>query len=68
VEWVDLDFVPDELRDPRCQDKYMQFNAWYAANPRNVLGLIDKVTRGYTPVPTAVLDGDLAQRCSRPPA
>jgi hypothetical protein len=59
VEWVDLDFVPDELRDPRCQDKYMQFNAWYAANPRNVLGLIDKVTRGYTPVPTAVLDGDL---------
>lgn len=59
TEWVDLDFVPDELRDPRCQDKYMQINAWYAANPRNVLGLIDKVTRGYTPVPTAVLDGDL---------
>ncbi|MBK8768150.1 MAG: hypothetical protein IPM01_27545 [Burkholderiaceae bacterium] len=59
MEWIDLDFVPDELRHPRCQDKYMQFNAWYAANPRNVLGLIDKVTRGYTPVPTAVLDGDL---------
>ena len=55
----DGNFVPDELRDPRCQDKYMQFNAWYAANPRNVLGLIDKVTRGYTPVPTAILDGDL---------
>jgi hypothetical protein len=35
----------------------MQFNAWYAANPRNVLGVIDKVTRGYTPVPSAVPDG-----------
>jgi N12 class adenine-specific DNA methylase len=59
ADWIDLDCVPDELRHPRCHDKYMEMNAWYAANPRNVLGLIDKVTRGYTPIPTAVLDGDL---------
>ena len=59
ADWIDLDYVPDELRHPRCHDKYMEVNAWYAANPRNVLGLFDRVTRGYTPVPTAVLEGNL---------
>ena len=59
ADWIDLGYVPEDLRHPRCHDKYMEVNAWYAANARNVLGLIDKVTRGYMPVPTAVLDGDL---------
>jgi len=65
MEWIDLDFVPDELRHPRCQDKYMQFNAWYAANPRNVLGLIDKVTRATRRCPPPCSTAIWARRCSR---
>lgn len=58
--WLDLAFVPDELRHPRCHDRYMRINGWYCLHPAHVLGRIDKVSNGYSPVPTAVLDGDLA--------
>jgi N12 class adenine-specific DNA methylase len=65
ADWVDLAFVPDELRHPACHEKWMQVNAWYVRHPQHVLGLIDKVSRGYEAVPTAVLDGELGLALER---
>jgi N12 class adenine-specific DNA methylase/predicted RNA methylase len=59
ASWLDLGFVPEPLRHPRCSDRYMRVNQWFIDHPEHVLGLIDRVSNGYQPVPTAVLDGEL---------
>ncbi|RTL35375.1 MAG: DEAD/DEAH box helicase [Burkholderiales bacterium] len=59
--WLELAYVGDQLRHPRCLDRYMRINSWYCSHPEFVLGRIDKVSNGYSAVPTAVLDGDLGQ-------
>jgi len=63
--WLELAFVPDELRHPRCADRYMRINAWFTERPGHVLGLVDKVSNGYSPVPTVRLDGQLRDALAR---
>lgn len=60
ASWLGLDYVPDSLRHPRCHEPYMRVNRWFIDNPSNVLGLFDHVSNGHQAVPTAVLDGPLA--------
>jgi N12 class adenine-specific DNA methylase len=59
ASWLDLGFVPESLRHPRCSDRYMRVNQWFIDHPEHVLGRIDRVSNGHQPVPTAVLDGEL---------
>jgi len=63
--WLELAFVPPELRHPRCADPHMRINAWFTKRPVHVLGLVDKVSNGYTPVPTVRLDGPLCDALAR---
>ncbi|MDI1339530.1 DEAD/DEAH box helicase [Polaromonas sp.] len=57
--WLDLNVVPEPLRDPQCHQKYLQINAWYAKHPEFCIGLIRQESNGYEEVPVAVFDGDL---------
>ncbi|WP_273284634.1 DEAD/DEAH box helicase [Methylibium petroleiphilum] len=58
--WLGLGVVPESLRDPRCGERYLQINQWYAAHPEFVIGRIRQESNGHEPVPTAVFDGELA--------
>lgn len=57
--WLDLQLVPDVLRDPQCYEKYLQINAWYAMHPGFCIGRIRNESNGFEKVPVAVFDGDL---------
>ena len=57
--WLDLQLVPDVLRDPQCYEKYLQINAWYAMHPEFCIGRIRNESNGFEKVPVAVFDGDL---------
>ncbi|MDR3367709.1 Eco57I restriction-modification methylase domain-containing protein [Rhodoferax sp.] len=57
--WLDLNVVPEILRDPQCYQKYLQINAWYAKHPEFCIGRIRQESNGYEEVPVAVFDGDL---------
>lgn len=57
--WLERVMVPDELRHPRCPQKYLQINAWYARNPRFCIGRVTQESNGYEEVPTVVFEGDL---------
>ena len=50
--------VPDALRHPRCAQKYLQINAWYARNPDFCIGQVTQESSGYEKVPTVVFEGD----------
>ncbi|HRH85666.1 MAG TPA: DEAD/DEAH box helicase [Rubrivivax sp.] len=63
--WLGLSMVPDSLRDPRCGERYLQINQWYAAHPEFCIGRIRQESNGHEPVPTAVFDGDLADELRR---
>ncbi|MDO8772998.1 MAG: DEAD/DEAH box helicase, partial [Burkholderiaceae bacterium] len=57
--WLDLNLVPEALRDPQCYQRYLQINAWYAKHPEFCIGQIRPESNGYDEVPVAVFDGDL---------
>lgn len=57
--WLERVMVPDELRHPRCAQKYLQINAWYARNPGLCIGRVTQESNGYEEVPTVVFEGDL---------
>ncbi len=57
--WLGLSVVPEALRDPRCGERWLQINQWYAAHPELCIGHIRQESNGHEPVPTAVFDGDL---------
>jgi len=57
--WLERVMVPDELRHPRCAQKYLQINAWYARNPGFCIGQVTQESNGYEEVPTVVFEGDL---------
>ncbi|MFZ3082359.1 Eco57I restriction-modification methylase domain-containing protein [Rhodoferax ferrireducens] len=57
--WLDLNVVPEALRDPQCYQRYLQINAWYAKHPEFCIGRIRQESNGYDEVPVAVFDGDL---------
>ncbi|WP_439589971.1 Eco57I restriction-modification methylase domain-containing protein [Hydrogenophaga sp.] len=57
--WLERVMVPDELRHPRCAQKYLQINAWYARNPGFCIGRVTQESNGYEEVPTVVFEGDL---------
>jgi N12 class adenine-specific DNA methylase len=59
THWLARTLVPDELRHPRCRERYVQINGWYAEHPRFCIGLVTQKSNGYEEVPTAVFDGDL---------
>ena len=61
--WINLNFVPAELR--RSSDPYMRINEWLVSHPGHLLGRIDKVSNGYTPVPTVMPEGDLVDALRR---
>lgn len=61
--WLNLGFVPAELR--RCNDPYMRINEWFLSHPGHLFGRVDKVSNGYTPVPTVMPDGDLSDALRR---
>ena len=63
--WLDLSMVPESLRDPRCGERYLQINQWYAAHPEFCIGRIRQESNGHEPVPTAVFDGQLADELPR---
>jgi N12 class adenine-specific DNA methylase len=63
--WLGLGMVPEALRDPRCGERYLQINQWYAAHPEFVIGRIRQESNGHEPVPTAVFDGNLADELPR---
>ena len=55
--WLERVMVPD-TRHPRCAQKYLQINAWYARNPGFCIGRVTE-SNGYEEVPTVVFEGDL---------
>ncbi|MCU7369994.1 DEAD/DEAH box helicase [Paucibacter sp. O1-1] len=57
--WLERVMVPDGLRHPRCAQKYLQINAWYARNPAFCIGRVTQESNGYEEVPTVVFEGDL---------
>ncbi|MDP3326411.1 MAG: DEAD/DEAH box helicase, partial [Hydrogenophaga sp.] len=57
--WLDLNVVPEALRDPQCYQRYLQINAWYSKHPEFCIGQIRQESNGYDEVPVAVFDGDL---------
>lgn len=63
--WLGLNVVPESLRDPRCGERYLQINQWYAVQPEFCIGRIRQESNGHEPVPTAVFDGDLAEELPR---
>jgi len=58
-DWLERVVVPDALRHPRCLQKYLQINAWYARNPGFCIGRVTQESNGYEEVPTVVFEGDL---------
>lgn len=63
--WLGLSVVPESLRDPRCGERYLQINHWYAAQPEFCIGRIRQESNGHELVPTAVFGGDLAAELPR---
>lgn len=63
--WLGLSVVPESMRDPRCGERYLQVNQWYAAQPEFCIGRIRQESNGHEPVPTAVFEGDLAAELPR---
>lgn len=57
--WLERVMVPDTLRHPRCAQKYLQINAWYARHPDFCIGRVTQESNGYEEVPTVVFEGDL---------
>ena len=57
--WLERLMVPDALRHPRCPQKYLQINAWYARNPGFCIGRVTQESNGYEEVPTVVFECDL---------
>ena len=63
--WLGLSVVPESLRDPRCGERYLQVNHWYAVHPEFCIGRIRQESNGHEPVPTTVFDGQLADELPR---
>ncbi|MDF3831449.1 DEAD/DEAH box helicase [Cupriavidus basilensis] len=59
ANWLKLGAVPDSLRHPRCYERYLPINAWYAEHPQFCIGRIRHESNGYDEVPVAVFEGDL---------
>lgn len=59
AHWLKIAVVPDSLRHPRCFERYLPINAWYAERPEFCIGRIQRESNGYEEVPVAVFDGDL---------
>lgn len=58
-EWLNRTMVPKELLHPRCPQKYLQINAWYAVRPQFCIGRVTQESNGYEEIPTVVFEGDL---------
>lgn len=58
--WIGLGTVPDALRHPKCHERCLPINAWYAEHPEFCIGKIARESNGFDEVATAVFDGDLA--------
>ncbi|PND33822.1 DEAD/DEAH box helicase [Achromobacter pulmonis] len=58
-EWLNRTMVPEGLLHPRCAQKYLQINAWYAARPQFCVGRVTQESNGYEEIPTVVFEGDL---------